>query len=76
MVQANTPGERDGRVTVWVDGVLAADFMNLRFRDIDKLKIDRFGLQFHIGSNPNGETKKWYDNVVAATSYIGPITPR
>jgi hypothetical protein len=73
MVQANTPGERDGRITVWLDGELVADFPNLRLRDVASLTIDRFGLSFHIGSNPNGETKKWYDNVVAATSYIGPL---
>jgi hypothetical protein len=73
MVQANTPGVRDGRIAFWVDGELLADFQNLRLRDVATLKIDRFGLSFHIGSNPNGATKKWYDNVVAATSYIGPI---
>jgi hypothetical protein len=73
MVKANTPGQRDGRITIWLDGELAADFPNLRLRDIESLKIDRFQLSFHIGSNTAGETKKWYDNVVAATSYIGPI---
>lgn len=74
MLKANTPGKRDGRIAVWVDGKLTADFGNLRLRDVASLKIDRFGLSFHIGSNPNGETKKWYDDVVAATSYIGPLT--
>jgi hypothetical protein len=74
MVKANTPDERDGRIAFWLDGVLLADFQNLRLRDVETLKIDRFGLSFHIGSNPNGETKKWYDNVVAATSYVGPMT--
>ena len=73
MVQANTPGQRDGRIAAWLDGTLVADFMNLRLRDVASLKIDRFGLSFHIGSNPNGESKKWYDNVVAASSYIGPM---
>jgi hypothetical protein len=73
MVKANTAGERDGRIAFWLDGVLLADFQNLRLRDVETLKIDRFGLSFHIGSNPNGETRKWYDNVVAATSYIGPV---
>jgi hypothetical protein len=73
MLKANTPGQRDGRIAFWLDGKLTADFGNLRFRDIESLKIDRFGLSFHIGSNPNGETKKWYDNVVAASSYIGPL---
>jgi hypothetical protein len=76
MVQANTPGQRNGRIAFWLDGKLTADFGNLRFRDVDTLKIDRFGLSFHIGSNPNGESKKWYDNVVAATSYIGPLFPK
>ena len=61
-----------GRI-YWVDGELVMDFPNLCLRDIDDLKIDRFGLSFHIGSNPNGETRKWYDNVVAATAYIGPL---
>jgi hypothetical protein len=73
MVQANTPGQRDGRIAFWLDGVLVMDFMNLRLRDVDTLTIDRFGVGFHVGSNPNGEQKKWYDNIVAADTYIGPM---
>jgi hypothetical protein len=73
MLKANTPGQRDGRIAVWLDGKLVADFPGLRLRDVATLKIDRFGLSFHIGSNPNGESRKWFDNVVAATSYIGPV---
>jgi len=73
MVKANTPGLRDGRIACWLDGELIADFVNLRLRDIDTLKIDRFNLSLHIGSNTAAETWKWYDNVVAATSYIGPL---
>jgi hypothetical protein len=73
MVQANTPGQLDGRIAFWLDGMLAADFPNLRLRDIDTLTIDRFGIGLHIGSNPNGEQKKWYDNIVAADAYIGPM---
>ncbi len=49
--------------------------MHLRLRDVENLKIDRFGLCFHIKSNPKGISRKWYDNVVAATSYIGPVSP-
>jgi len=73
MVRANTPGQRDGRITVWLDGEVAADFPNLRLRDVDELKIDRFGLSFHAKSATGDGTKKWYDNVVAATEYIGPV---
>ena len=81
MVKANTPGaaggpgKSDGRIAVWVDGKLVADFMHLRLRDVEALKIDRFGLCFHIKSNAKGVSRKWYDNVVAATSYIGPVAP-
>jgi hypothetical protein len=72
-LRANTPGQRDGRVTAWVDGVLVADFGNLRLRDVADLKIDRFNLSLHSGANPAAQTWKWYDNVVAATSCIGPL---
>lgn len=73
MLKANTPGERDGRVTCWIDGEIIADFPNLYLRDVDTLTIDHFSLSLHFGSNPSGETRKWFDNVVAATAYIGPM---
>ena len=72
MVRANTVGERDGQVTLWLDGVRVGDFGNLRLRDVDTLKIDRFNLSFHARETPSS-TKRFYDNVVAATAYIGPM---
>ena len=72
MLKANTPGRRDGRVACWVDGKVIADYPNLRLRDIESLKIDRFSVGLYIGDNRLRENKKWYDDVVAATSYIGP----
>ena len=74
MVQANTPGRRDGRIAIWLDGALVADFPGLRLRDAATLKIDRFGLSLYLGTNPKSQVRKWYDNVVAAKSYIGPIS--
>jgi hypothetical protein len=76
MLRANTPGLRDGRVTRWLDGEVIADFPNLRLRDVADLRIDRFNLSLHAGSNPSRETRKWYDDVVAARAYIGPMRPR
>jgi hypothetical protein len=73
MVRANTPGMRDGRIACWLDGALIADFLNVRFRETTTLRIDRFNLSLHIGSNTRSETWKWYDNVVAARLYIGPV---
>ena len=76
MLKANTVGKRDGRIACWLDGKLIADFPNLRLRDIESLKIDRFGLDLHIGSNTARENKEWFDDVVAATAYIGPMAEK
>ncbi|MBI3831214.1 MAG: hypothetical protein HY291_16975 [Planctomycetes bacterium] len=73
MLKANTPGQRDGRIAAWQDGKLVGDWPNLRLRDVATLKIDRFEIELHIGRNTIRENKKWYDDVVAATSYIGPM---
>jgi hypothetical protein len=72
MMKANTPGSRDGRIACWVDGKLVADFPNLRLRDDADLKINHAAIDLHIGSNLIRTNYKWYDDVVIATSYIGP----
>ncbi|MGR9108178.1 MAG: fibronectin type III domain-containing protein [Gammaproteobacteria bacterium] len=73
MVKANTPGVRDGRVAVWIDGNLVADFQNVRARDVSTLKIDQMQLELHAQGSSARANKKWYDNVVVARSYIGPM---
>jgi hypothetical protein len=73
MVRANTPGKRDGRIALWLDGKLIADFPNLRFRDIDDMMIDRFDISIYVAGNSARTNRKWHDYVVAATSYIGPL---
>jgi hypothetical protein len=73
MVQANTPGQRDGRIAFWLDGRLIADFHNLRLRETTALTIDRFSIDLHVYSNNLAVARKWSDNVVVATSYIGPL---
>jgi hypothetical protein len=81
LVQMNTPGVRDGRVAVWQDGVLIADWQSVRFRDVSTVKIDQIQLE-NGGQGSTQQNDKWYDNLVLATSYIGPmssssdITPR
>lgn len=77
MVKANTPGKRDGRIAFWIDGRLAADFPNLRLRDVDTLKANLVSLGLYT---QNGMIKApcamWYDDVVVATAYIGPMARR
>jgi hypothetical protein len=74
MVKANTPGQHDGEVKYWIDGKAVADFPDLNLRSISTLKIDvaKIGLQAQHSERVN---KKWYDNVVVARKYIGPMTP-
>jgi chitodextrinase len=74
MVKANTPGQRDGRIAVWIDGNLISDFLNVRLRDVATLKMDQVIVTLHIGSNTIRPNLKWYDNVVIARSYIGPMS--
>jgi len=73
MVKANTPGRRDGRIACWVDGKLIADFPGFRLRDVETLKIDLFGVALFMRPNNIRANTRWFDDVVAATSYIGPI---
>jgi hypothetical protein len=74
MVSANTSGQHDGRVAFWVDGQLAGDFPNLRFRTVDELKINRVQISMFLGRRNNGPHYVWIDDVVIATAYIGPRT--
>jgi aspartyl-tRNA(Asn)/glutamyl-tRNA(Gln) amidotransferase subunit B len=49
------------------------NYRNLRLRDTNTLRIERFGVSLHLGTNAIRANRKWYDDVVAATSYIGPL---
>ncbi|MGH8626573.1 MAG: hypothetical protein ACREYC_15320 [Gammaproteobacteria bacterium] len=73
MVQANTPGARDGRIAIWENGTLLADFQSIRFRDIGTVKINEIQLE-NGGQGSTQSNQKWYDNVVVAKSYIGPMS--
>lgn len=75
MVKANTPGRRDGRIACWLNGKLVADFPNLRLRDVAALKIDYVTVGGYINPNKVRTNRLWFDDVVAATSYIGPQRP-
>ena len=72
MVKANTPGKNDGEVKVWIDGAVTADFPDLNLRSIPTLKLDEAHIGLHATSSQR-VNKKWYDNVVIATKYIGPM---
>ncbi len=76
-LRMNTPGQNDGVLRSWVDGRLAYERTNWRWRDVDSLKIERVWMNvYHGGTLPAAQDSHLYiDNVVIAKQYIGPLAP-
>lgn len=80
-VQLNTPGrdgqpgKNDGVLRGWIDGQLAFEKTDIRFRDLDTLKVERVWLNvYHGGLAPaKFDHHLFIDNVVIARNYIGPM---
>jgi hypothetical protein len=69
-----TYGINDGRVAFWADGELVADFPNIMMRHRADLKVDQIALGMYISSPDGGDHDIIYwDDVVVAKSYIGPV---
>jgi hypothetical protein len=75
MLKPNTPGQHDGEIKFWIDGVLKAHYQNMRFRDTADLKINELSLNAYVGGNCTAPKTQyaWDDNLVVATQYIGPM---
>lgn len=74
MIKANTPGMADGELAAWIDGKLYIHGTGFRWRTTDAVKLKRFNLAVYIHESTRDNTV-WYDDVVLATGYIGPIKP-
>jgi hypothetical protein len=72
----NTPGQNDGVLRAWIDGRLAYERTDWRWRDVDSLKIERIWMNvYHGGTVPAPQDVHLYiDNVVIARQYIGPMS--
>jgi hypothetical protein len=84
MIQANTtPDKANGRQAMWVDGKLAGEFTGIRWRSDMDLKVNCLWLQ-HYGYDEGDPTKQywkekqtvWFDDIVVATRYIGPMVQK
>jgi len=83
-VKLNTPGKggakgaNDGILRAWVDGQPAFEKTDIRFRDVDSLKIEQIWMNvYHGGTIPSPRDQHLYvDNVVIAKQYIGPMGGR
>jgi hypothetical protein len=73
--QDGEPGARDGVLRVWVDGRPAFEKTDIRFRDVEDLKIEQIWMNvYHGGTVPSPRDQHLYvDNVVVAKKYIGPM---
>lgn len=77
----NTPGKdggegaRDGILRAWIDGRPAFEKTDIRFRDVETLKIEQIWMDvFHGGTQKAPYDQHLYiDNVVVAKKYIGPM---
>lgn len=80
-VVLNTPGQSDGKVRLWVDGVKLAEKTNLRIRgnlgsDV-KLNTVKIGGWYSNGANgntctnPSAPSKIYMDDIVIAKSLVG-----
>ncbi len=74
-LQLNTPMQNDGVLRTWVDGRLAYQKTDWRWRDTTALKIEQVWMNvYHGGTAPVPEDVFLYiDNVVIADQYIGPM---
>ena len=70
----NTPGKNDGEARFWINGVLQSHATNLRFRDVESLTPQYVQLNLHRTTEDFPQTmKRFVDNIVIATRYIGPV---
>jgi hypothetical protein len=79
-VQLNTTGSKDGRIRSWFDGTLALDRRDLRFRDVDALKIDGFYFSTFFGGGdlswaPRKDEHASFDGFVIARKRVGMAEP-
>ena len=77
-VKANTAGKENGELDCWIDGKKCGEFRDINWRSTHVLKVNKVQLSLWLEpasySRVGGGTTRtvWYDDVVVATTYIGP----
>jgi hypothetical protein len=81
-VKANTPGKDDGELDCWIDGIRCGEFRGINWRSAASLKVNQVSLsqwleaRAYEGSGGGTTRTVWYDDVIVATQYIGPKSPK
>jgi len=81
MFKANSkPEAHDGECAYWIDGKLRYHGTGFNWRTADNLKLNAVNLLHYMNkageawSKYPGARRQWFDDVVIATEYIGPLT--
>ena len=76
-VRLNVPGSADGVLRAWIDGVLAFERTDIRYRDSASIKIEKVWMNIYHGgkATPASDLQLFLDNIVIARRYIGPLAP-
>lgn len=77
-LKLNTPGQSNGLLEIWVDGVKIYQKADLYLRDTKKLKIEKVWFNFYFGgvAKPLQNFDMYIDNIVIAADYIGPVSAK
>lgn len=73
-VKLNTPGKADGVLRGWVDGRLAFEKTDIRFRSVDSLKVESVWINVYLGGTWAAESDHhlYLDEVAISKEPIGP----
>lgn len=72
--QQGQPGQKDGILRGWINGQLAFEKTDIRFRDVPTLKVENVWFNVYNGGTWtfDKDCHLYIDNVVIARKYIGP----
>ncbi len=72
MVKVNEPGAKDGEQALWIDGEKIMHVKQMRWRDVETLKLNMVMFGLYLGHYEQ-ECTYWIDDVVISTNYVGPL---
>ena len=75
-VRLNTPENNDGVIRAWIDGRMAYEKTDWRFRTVDTLRIEQIWMNVYHGGSAtvDRDVHLFVDNVVIAQQYVGPLS--
>lgn len=76
MLRANVPRQKNGQLSAWLDGKLIGHVEKIRFRNSEKVKIQRLAVYSYFGGSDYEDAspkdqRTYVDNIVISRSPIG-----